>query len=100
MICRLHDDETDRFRFLLLTQHSSLQGIDPRSAANPVEIIQKAVDEAMQAGEIPDGDPALVTAALMGVVLQAATFRMYGRIDRTMVECALELTDLCLKVVS
>jgi len=34
----------------------------------------------MAAGEIPAGDPELKSAMALGVVLQAAEYRLYGRI--------------------
>ncbi|MEI9982014.1 MAG: helix-turn-helix domain-containing protein [Aliidongia sp.] len=99
LICQLEAEDEILFTFLLLTQHRQLAGI-PDGEATPIEIIQQAVTTAMAVGEIPAGDPALVTAALVGIVLQAATFHTYKRIEKGLIEMADELVALCMKVLS
>jgi hypothetical protein len=42
----------------------------------------------------------LVTAALAGIVLQAATFHAYRRIPKGLIEMADELVALCLKILT
>ena len=98
LICRLHEEDPTLFNFLLLTQHEHLVRITPETN-NPMETLQRMVATAMESGEIPPGDPALVTAALVGVVLQAATFHAYGRLPRDLEAMADELVVLCLKLV-
>jgi AcrR family transcriptional regulator len=99
LICLLHDEDETRFRFLLLTQHRNLSGIDRRADSNPVEVVQRTISAAMQAGEIRTGDPALLAAAIVGIVIQAATFHVYGRIDRRLGEMSDEIVALCLRVL-
>ena len=55
-ICRLHDEDNIRFRFLIMTQHGFLRDV-PHDERNPVEIICRAVAAAMTAGKSPDGNP-------------------------------------------
>jgi AcrR family transcriptional regulator len=98
LICRLHAEDPALFNFILLSQHDHLLQIPPDDR-NPMEILQRMVGAAMAAGEIPAGDPGLVTAALAGIVLQPATFRAYGRLDRDLEDMADELVALCLKLV-
>ena len=101
LICRLHDEDADLFRFLLLTQHRNLPGIDARSPLNPVEIVQRTVESAIAAGDIPAArDPAVTAAAVIGCVLQPAVFCTYGRLGRTMTEAADDIVALCGKLVS
>jgi AcrR family transcriptional regulator len=97
LICRLHDEDTTRFRFLLITQHGSLARLPP-GADNPIEIVQGAVTAAMEEGAIPPGDPALLTAMIVGAVTQAATFRMYGRLDGDLVDFADGLVGACHRI--
>jgi len=99
LICQFEAEDEILFNFLLLTQHRQLSGI-PEGAATPIEIIQQAVTAAMAGGEIPAGDPALVTAALVGIVLQTATFHVYRRIGKGLNEMADQLVALCMKVLS
>ncbi len=99
LICLFEAEDEILFDFLLLTQHRQLGAI-PDGSATPIEIIQQAVTAAMAGGEIPAGDPALVTAALVGIVLQTATFHVYRRIGKGLIEMADELVALCMKVLS
>ena len=52
-MCRLHDGDTVRFRFLLLTQHGGAARCIDTDERNPVEILCRAVAAAMKAGDIP-----------------------------------------------
>jgi AcrR family transcriptional regulator len=94
LICQLHDEDQVRFRFLLLTQHGGLAYL-PDGTEYPVEVVQRAVSAAMAAGEIPPGNAALITAMMVGVVIQAATFRLYGRLDTDLVAIADTLVTAC-----
>lgn len=96
-ICRLHDRDGHRFRFLLMTQHGFLRDV-PRDLRNPVEVICRTVAHAMAEGEIPKRDPALVAAAIVGVVIQPATFIAYGRLSGSLSSKAAELVDMCGRV--
>ena len=53
---------------------------------NPVEIICYWVAAAMDAGEIPAANATLVAGAIIGIIVQNATFKLYGRLDRGLAE--------------
>jgi AcrR family transcriptional regulator len=95
-LCRLADEDWTRFAFLLLVQHGSLgeQPTDLAGAMNPVDVVRGVVAEAR-----PEADADLLTAMVIGVVLQAATFRVYGRIRRDMRDMAPEIAAACRRVV-
>lgn len=80
LICRLHDEDRNLFSFLLLTQHRNLSDVDRNGDTNPIAVLLRVVELGMSSGEIPPGDPDLVTAGIVGVVIQAATFSIYGRL--------------------
>jgi AcrR family transcriptional regulator len=84
LACRLHDEDTLRFRFLLLTQHASLSGIESGGEDNPMDFLQRNVQAAIDSGELPPGNAALTTAMLVGLVVQTATFLFYGRLREPM----------------
>ena len=92
-ICRLHDTDTDRFRFLVMTQHGFLTRV-PRDERNPVEVICRAVAAAMEAGEIPRREPELMALAVIGIIVQPATARLYGRLSGGLMERADELVAM------
>jgi AcrR family transcriptional regulator len=99
VICGLHAEDELLFNFLLLTQHGFLRQV-AATGHNPVEIICRWVAAAMEAGEIPAANATLVAGALIGIIVQNATFKLYGRLDRGLAELTDEITTLCLKVVS
>jgi AcrR family transcriptional regulator len=100
LICRLHREDETLFNFLLLTQHGNLRDASLTPDENPVEVICRFIAQAMQDGEIPSRDPILVAAALLGVIVQPATFRLYGRLTAPLVVLQEEIVSLALKVVS
>jgi AcrR family transcriptional regulator len=77
--CALYDRDAALFRFLLLAQHHLLPAIDD-AGASPTAVIEGVVGDAVIAGEIAPVDQALAAAAIMGIVLQAALFHIYGRV--------------------
>lgn len=98
-ICRLHDEDTIRFRFLVMTQHGFLHHV-PRDERNPVEVICRAVAAAMDAGEIPAREPGLMAMALIGLVVQPATGRLYGRLSGGLLERADIIAAMCWRALS
>jgi len=95
LICRLHDEDIVRFRFLLLARHGSLAKLPPNHPYNPIDTLQRIIKAAMDRGEIPARDPALITAMLVGAVVQTATFVLYGRIPTPMTDLADTLVTAC-----
>ncbi len=100
LICRLHAEDPVLFNFLLVTQHGNLRDVPLEAAANPVEVLCRAVAEAMDRGEIPRREPELVAAALMGAMIQAATFMLYGRLTKGFHELQGEIVDIAHRIVS
>lgn len=98
-ICRLHDTDTVRFRFLLLTQHGFLHNF-AQSERNPVEVICRAVASAMQDGEIPQREPELMAMAIIGLIVQTATGLLYGRLGGGLLERADTLVAMCWRVLT
>jgi AcrR family transcriptional regulator len=81
--CRFFDSDRILFRFLLFVQHGQLDKLPP-DALTPVDAIRRIVESGMRAREIPKSDPELSTAMIVGIVLQAATAAVYGRISGTL----------------
>jgi len=85
-ICGFFDREWDLARFLLLEQHVRLKSY--AGSANPVDIVHRMLSEAIRSGEIRPLEPMLATALVMGPVVQAATFRTYGRFSGPLTDIA------------
>src|SRR6266446_4731190 len=85
-ICGFFDREWDLARFLLLEQHFRLKNYS--GAANPVDIVHDVLADGMRRGEVRQLDGILATALVMGPVIQAATFRTYGRLTGALADAA------------
>ncbi|HLZ65710.1 MAG TPA: TetR/AcrR family transcriptional regulator [Aliidongia sp.] len=96
-VCRLESEDHTLFKFLLLTQHGSLSVIGDGDR-NPIDLLGHLIADAARSGEISAPDPALLTAFVVGAVVQPATFRLYGRIDRSLEEMANEIVATCLSL--
>ncbi len=99
LICRLHDEDRLRFRFILMTQHANLPKVE-LGAENPVEVVIGLVSGAMEAGESPVRDPVLVAAGIIGLVLQPATFLQYGRLQGPLTRLADDIVSTCMRAAT
>ena len=95
--CRVFDADPVLFRFLLLVQHHSLRRI--AGPDTPVEVVRQVIVDGMAAGEIPAGDADLATALVMGLILQPATFKTYGRLAGPLAPLADRLATACWTVL-
>ena len=76
--CEWADRDWTLFAYHLLNQHSFLIQV-PEDTPNPVAVVRDVIGQAMKAGEIPRRNVDLAAASAIGVVLQAATYKVYGR---------------------
>ena len=88
-ICCFFDQSWDLARFLLLEQHVRLKSYS--ETANPVDIVRSVLADGMRCGEVRQLDEMLATALVMGPVIQAATFRTYGRLAGPLSDAAEEI---------
>ena len=93
-ICALFDRDEPLFRFLLLTQHGQLGKITEREKS-PVQVLHDQLAAAIAAGALPRQDAELATSTVFGIVLQAATFKVYGRLDQPLAHYAPSLAAAC-----
>lgn len=95
--CRVFDEDPVLFRFLLLVQHHSLQRVE--GPDSPVEVVRRVLAQGMERGEIAKGDADLAAALVMGIIIQPATFKTYGRIPGPMRPLGARLTAACWHVL-
>ncbi len=74
------DADPDGFAYVLVAQHEHLRDLAADAPENAVEALGRVFVDAMAAGEIPCADVALVTALALGLMVQPAIFRIYGRL--------------------
>jgi AcrR family transcriptional regulator len=94
MFCSLFEQNPDMFRFLLLVQHGQLARVT-EDMQTPVKVIKTVLEAAMARGEIPEQNAEVATAMVMGIVLQVAVFKVYGRVTRPLDEVADQLAESC-----
>jgi AcrR family transcriptional regulator len=92
MFCRLFDEEPDVFSFILLSRHSHVRFV-------PAEALCRLMAGAHAKGEITERNAELAAAKALGVVLEPATFVLYGRITRPLGGLVEELTMAAAMVV-
>ncbi len=81
---RIADQDWTLFSYHLLTTHRFLPYADKaahKRETNPVAIVETVIADAMKNGALPKGEPALKAAAALGVVLQTALHKIYGRVE-------------------
>lgn len=78
--CAMADRDWLLFRYHQLSQHALLRHFD-EDLPNPVSVVVDVVKAAMARKEMPQGDANLYAAMALGVVLQAVTFKAFGRIN-------------------
>jgi len=78
--CRAADADWLLFSYHLLAQHAHL--IQVKSADNnPVAVVREVLRKGMASGAIAKRDLDLTLAMTLGIVLQPAIHKVYGRID-------------------
>lgn len=78
--CETADRDWLLFTYHLLNQHHLLPRFD-NAKLNPVEAVKIIIERAMSEGTIPKGDAEVLTNAVLGVVIQPAISKAYGRWD-------------------
>lgn len=77
--CTLADEDWLLFSFHLVSIHRFLP-YDTKRDDDPTTITENIVRTLIASGEIPDGDPSLLAAMALGVVLQAGQNKAYSRL--------------------
>lgn len=87
LFCTLFDRDADLFTFILLSQHGLLPRIT-EGMPNPVESLRRMFQSAIDKQECIGTDANLMAAMALGLVTQPATFILYGRLTRPMIDLA------------
>lgn len=99
MFCKLFDEEPDVFSFILLSRHSHVRFVPADPQENAVEALCRLMAAAHAKGDIAESNAELAAAKALGVVLEPATFVLYGRITRPLGDLVEELTTAAAMVV-
>ena len=77
--CNMADVDWLIFAYHLLTQHQHLVFL-PKGSKTPVDVIREVVAVAMRRGDIPKRNVDALVGSVMGVVLQPAFQKVYGKL--------------------
>ncbi|KLN60418.1 hypothetical protein WH96_11775 [Kiloniella spongiae] len=90
--CQLFAEDKALFTFLLLTQHGQLKEV-PDDMVTPVVVLRDMIAQGQGIGIIKQGDPDLMAAMVLGVVVQPAVFHVYGRLTQDYKSFTQDLTE-------
>ncbi|GLK78149.1 TetR family transcriptional regulator [Methylopila jiangsuensis] len=93
------DQDPDGFVYVLIGQHDHLRDVPPDPAENAVAALAALFAGAMARGDLPEGDPELATALALGLVLQPAVFRIYGRLRAPLSAHVETVSDAVLRAI-
>lgn len=77
--CALADEDWLLFSFHLVSLNKFIPH-DTKRDDDPVTVVERLIEMLMDTGEIPKGDPAIIAAMSLGVVMQAGLNKIYNRL--------------------
>ncbi len=97
--CAFFDRDPVLFSYLLLAQHAQLKKVTPEMET-AVTVLQKVLAQGMARREIPAREVEVAAAMVLGVVLQVAVFKAYGRITQNLAQLSETLVAACWRVLT
>lgn len=94
---KLYDEQPLVFRFVMLVQHELAKDLPP-DLRMPQDVITDMVRAAVARGEAK-GDAVALTAAVIGIFLETATFVIYGRLPGPLSRYVEPVTAMALRVL-
>ncbi len=67
---------------------------------HPFLVLRDTIAEGMKRGEIPKRDPMVATSMMLGLVLQVATSKIYGRFEHSLTSLADILVEASWRVLA
>lgn len=97
--CAFFDRDQVLFSYLLLAQHSQLKKVTPEMET-AVTVLQKVIGQGMAQREVPARNVEVAAAMVLGLVLEVAVFKAYGRISQNLSELAEDLAVAAWRVLN
>lgn len=89
--CKLADEDPAQFTYHLAHRNHFISATGD-GGADPSDFMTACVQQAMDRGEIPQGDAELRSGMALGVVMQPAEYSLYGRINPPLTDHIEEFT--------
>lgn len=77
--CAFADEDWLSFSYHLVSLNRYLPH-DTRRDDDPVSVVERLLEHLIDTGEIPEGDPAILAAMSLGVVMQSGLNKIYNRL--------------------
>lgn len=77
--CAFADEDWLSFSYHLVSLNRYLPH-DTKRDDDPVSVVEKLIENLMETGDIPKGDPAILAAMSLGVVMQPGLNKIYSRL--------------------
>ncbi|MEM9571983.1 MAG: TetR/AcrR family transcriptional regulator [Pseudomonadota bacterium] len=77
--CAFADEDWLSFSYHLVSLNRYLPH-DTKRDDDPVSVVEKLIETLMETGDIPNGDPAILAAMSLGVVMQPGLNKIYSRL--------------------
>ena len=97
--CTFFDRDPVLFSYLLLAQHAQLKKVTTEMET-AVTVLQKVIAQGMARREVPEMEVELAAAMVLGVVLEVAIFKAYGRITQDLSQLRETLIATCWRVLA
>jgi len=97
--CAFFDRDPVLFSYLLLAQHEQFRKLTPETPS-PVRVLRRVIEGGIERGEVPVMDANVATAMVLGLVLQAAVFKVYEGIEQSLSSLAPTLFEASWRVLS
>jgi AcrR family transcriptional regulator len=79
--CQAADEDWPRFTFHMLSIHRFLPFYQ-EDGRDPVSVVEKLLRRAMLEAQVPAADPRVLAAMVIGLIIQTAQNKAYGRFDQ------------------
>ena len=96
--CHKFDEDWVMFSYLLLSQHEHNKSIPPEMK-KPVDVMREVIGRGMGEGKIPRMDVYVASSMVVGLVLQIAVIKIYGRIEQSLTSLADTLSAAAWRVL-
>ena len=98
-LCRVFDEEPDRFRYLLLAQHNFLHRVTVKMKS-PIKVLRGLIERGIAEGLVGVADAALATAFAQGPLLFTAQSVVYRAVKPPLSDWAAEIHRATLRAIS
>lgn len=86
--------------YVYMTRHQYLRTVSPRARNNPHLVFRLIIVDAISRGEVPEQDPDVATAMVMGAIVQVMDVSILGRIhQKPLVALADDIASGCLRLL-